>query len=227
MSVESGSWLTRERAIRVAVVCGLVSLAILGYLLATASGTLDYKGRPIGTDFSQVWTAGRMVIDGRAADVWNWDAHRAVQEAFHGPGLKEWYGWHYPPPFLLIAAALAAMPYLLALFIWQASTLLPFAWLIRRVTGRREAWLFVLAAEALVRLLPQGWIKTLARVFRFGAWAALVLITVPFLVQHLRQGMYPALEHEWQQMGGVQTFSAYQSENLMAYSRSSSTVLTP
>ena len=154
--LSTGSWLTRERAIRIAVIAGLVSLAILGYLLATSSDTLDYEGRPIGTDFSQVWTAGRMVLDGRAAEVWNWNAHRAVQLAFHGPRLAEWYGWHYPPPFLLLAAALATLPYLPALFVWQAGTLLPFAWLIRRFTGRPEAWLFVLAAPVTLVCIMHG-----------------------------------------------------------------------
>ena len=155
-AISTGNWLTRERATRIAVISGLVSLAILAYLITTASGTLDWRGRPIGTDFSQVWTAGRMVLDGRAAEVWNWDAHRAVQEAFHGPRLAEWYGWHYPPPFLLVAAALATMPYLLALFVWQAATLLPFAWLMRRFTGRPEAWLFVLAAPVTLVCIMHG-----------------------------------------------------------------------
>jgi len=155
-TIRSGDWLTRERAIRIAIICGLVSLAILGYLLATSNGTLDWRGRPLGTDFSQVWTAGRMALDGRAAEVWNWDAHRAVQEAFHGPRLTEWYGWHYPPPFLLVAAALAFLPYLPALFAWQAATLLPFAWMIRRYTQRPEAWLFVLAAPVTLICLMHG-----------------------------------------------------------------------
>src|SRR5829696_2525072 len=111
-ALSSGDWLTRERSIRIAVICGLVSIGILAYLLGSSNGTLDWSGRPLGTDFSQVWTAGRMALDGRAAEVWEWGAHRAVQEAFHGPGLSEWYGWHYPPPFLLVAAVLAAVPYL-------------------------------------------------------------------------------------------------------------------
>ena len=34
------------------------------------------------------------------------------------------YGWHYPPFFLGVAAALATMPYQLALIVWQAATLL-------------------------------------------------------------------------------------------------------
>ena len=154
--IKSGNWLTRERAVRIAIICGLVSLAILGYLLVTANGTLDWRGKPLGSDFSQVWTAGRMALDGRAAEVWNWDAHRAVQEAVHGPALKEWYGWHYPPPFLLLAAALATMPYLLALSVWQAATFLPFAWMIRRFTGRPEAWLFVLAAPVTLICIMHG-----------------------------------------------------------------------
>jgi hypothetical protein len=155
-AVKSGTWLTRKRAIRIAVIAGFMSLAILTYLLATSQSTLDWQGKPLGTDFSQVWTAGRMALDGRAAEAWDWDAHRAVQEAFHGPRLAEWYGWHYPPPFLLVAAALAAMPYLPALFAWQAATLLPFALLISRFTGRREAWLFVLAAPVTLICVMHG-----------------------------------------------------------------------
>ena len=145
-ALSTGNWLSRERALRIAVVAGLVSVAVLAFLIATASGTLDYRGRPIGTDFSQVWTAGKRVLDGNAADIWNWDKHFAAQRALHGPSLAEYYGWHYPPPFLLIATALALLPYLAGLALWQAATLIPFAALIRNITGRTEAWLFVLAA---------------------------------------------------------------------------------
>jgi hypothetical protein len=155
-ALSTGNWLNRARAKRIATISGLVSVAMLIFLFATASGTLDFKGRPLGTDFSQVWTAGRMVLEGRAGEVWNWDAHFAVQQAFHGPGLKEYYGWHYPPPFLLVAAALATLPYLPALFVWQAATLLPFAWMIRQFTDRPEAWLFVLAAPVTLICVMHG-----------------------------------------------------------------------
>ena len=154
--LSTGSWLTRERAMRIAVICGLVSIAILGFLLATASNTLDSRGRPLGTDFSQVWTAGRMVLDGRAADVWDWDKHFAVQRMFHGSALNEYYGWHYPPPFLMLATALATLPYVVALAVWQAATAIPFAALIRKMTGRPEAWLFVLAAPVSLICVMHG-----------------------------------------------------------------------
>ena len=155
-AMSTGSWLSRERALRIAAIAGLVSIAILFFLFGASSGTLDTLGRPLGTDFSQVWTAGRMALDGQAADVWNWDKHFAVQRAFHGPRLTEYYGWHYPPPFLLLAAALAALPYLPALALWQAATLIPFAALIRRMTGRAEAWLFVLAAPVSLICVMHG-----------------------------------------------------------------------
>ncbi len=35
----------------------------------------------------------------------------------------QFYGWHYPPYFLFVAAALALLPYGLALAVWQAVTL--------------------------------------------------------------------------------------------------------
>ncbi len=155
-ALSTGNWLNRARAMRIATISGLVSVAMLVFLFATASGTLDFKGRPLGTDFSQVWAAGKMVLEGRAGEVWNWDAHFAVQKAIHGPALTELYGWHYPPPFLLVAAALATLPYLPALFVWQAATLMPFAWMIRRYTGRPEAWLFVLAAPVTLICVMHG-----------------------------------------------------------------------
>lgn len=155
-ALSTGNWLSRERALRIALVSGLVSIAILSFLIGASSGTLDYLGRPIGTDFSQVWAAGRMALDGQAADVWNWDKHFLAQRALHGPRLVEFYGWHYPPPFLLLAAALATLPYLPALALWQAATLIPFAALVRRMTGRAEAWLFVLAAPVSLICVMHG-----------------------------------------------------------------------
>ena len=155
-ALSTGNWLSRERALRIAVVAGLVSIAVLAFLIGASSGTLDYLGRPLGTDFSQVWAAGQMALDGQAADVWNWDKHFAVQRALHGPQLLEYYGWHYPPPFLMLAAALATLQYLPALALWQAATLVPFAVLIRRMTGRPEAWLFVLAAPVSLICVLHG-----------------------------------------------------------------------
>ncbi len=151
-----GTWLDAARVRRVALVCLFVSLAAIAVLLATSHGTLDWKGRPLGTDFSQVWTAGTMVWDGRAAAVWDWPSHFAVQQAFHQSRTVDLYGWHYPPPFLLIAGVLATMPYLQALIVWQTATLAPFALMAQRYIGRKDAWLYVLAAPVTLICLTHG-----------------------------------------------------------------------
>jgi hypothetical protein len=155
-ALANGSWLTRERVLRVAMLSLCASLLSLAYLFGFASGTLDALGRPLGTDFSQVWTAGTMVLDGRAADVWSWPQHFAVQQQFHRSTDVPLYGWHYPPPFLLVAAALATLPYLPALFVWQAATLAPLAWMLRRMVPRRETILLVLAAPVTLICVTHG-----------------------------------------------------------------------
>ena len=155
-AIGDANWLDAARVRRVAAICLLVSMGSLVMLAATAHGTLDYMGRPLGTDYSQVWTAGRMVWDGRAAAVWDWPSHFAVQQAFHQSTNVPLYGWHYPPPFLLIAAALASLPYLPALIVWQAATLAPFTWMAQHYLQRRDAWLFVLAAPVTLICLTHG-----------------------------------------------------------------------
>jgi hypothetical protein len=155
-AIASGEWLTRGRVLRVAILFALASAASLVWLVLSANGTLDALGRPLGTDFSNVWTAGAMALDGRATDVWSWPDHFAVQKAFHGKSDVDLFGWHYPPPFLLVAAALATMPYVAALVLWQLATLIPFVWLMWRLVPRRETLLLVIAAPVTLVCLTHG-----------------------------------------------------------------------
>lgn len=155
-ALRNGSWLTAERVRRVAWLALAVAVCVIGFLLVTAKGTLDIQGRPLGTDFSQVYAAGKMVLDGRAAEVWDWPAHFRVQMQVHHAQSLDVYGWHYPPPFLLIATALATQPYLAALFVWQAATLGPLAVVTNRATGLRDGWLFLLAAPVTMVCLMHG-----------------------------------------------------------------------
>lgn len=152
----SGSWLTLDRIRRVAVICGAASLGLLLWLGLTSHGTLDWLGRPLGTDFSDVWAAGKMALDGHAAEAWIWSKHFAVQRAVHGPKLTELYAWHYPPPFLLVASPLALLPYLAALIAWELVTLILFAGVMQRLLPGRDTLLLTLAAPVTVFCLTQG-----------------------------------------------------------------------
>src|SRR5687767_11712677 len=155
-SLASGDWLVRDRVIPTAAISGIGSIVVLTWLFAMSNGTLDALGRPLGTDFSNVWTAGKMALDGRAAEVWSWPEHFAAQRALHGKSDVDLFGWHYPPPFLLIAAALATLAYVPALIVWQLATLAPFTWMMTRVVPRRETLLLVLAAPVTVICVAHG-----------------------------------------------------------------------
>lgn len=148
--------MSRERVIRIAAVCGVVSALCVTVLLVTAHGTLDYRGRPLGTDFSNVWTAGKMALEGSAPKAWSWPDHFAVQQLVHHKSDVDFFGWHYPPPFLLVAALLACLPYVPALIAWQVATLAPFTWMMWRLAPRWETILLTLAAPVTLICLTHG-----------------------------------------------------------------------
>ncbi|HEY0315078.1 MAG TPA: glycosyltransferase family 87 protein [Sphingomonas sp.] len=152
----NGDWVDARR---VRLVCGLLLAAtILSYafLLATAHGTLDRAGRPIGTDFSDVYAAGWMADHGRAAAAWVWPEHYKVQQALHHSKALPFYGWHYPPPFLLLASLLASLPYLAALALWQSVTLTGAVVVARHIVPGPGTTLAVLAAPASFVCLGHG-----------------------------------------------------------------------
>ncbi len=155
-SLRSGDWLTADRIRAVATVSLALSCLSILWLLVTSHGTLDAWGRPLGTDFSDVWTAGQMALDGRAPAAWDWAAHYQVQQAAHGDAHVPFYGWHYPPPFLLLAALLATMPYLAALCVWQAASLWGAVKAFRAILPGRSALLAALGAPVVLVCLTHG-----------------------------------------------------------------------
>jgi hypothetical protein len=134
----------------------VASLVSLVWLFGFGHGTLDPMGRPLGTDYSQVWAAGKMALGGHPADVWSWPKHFAVQQRIHHSTTVDLYGWHYPPPFLLIASLLALLPYLPALLVWQAASLGAFAALMWRLVPGWETVLLVVAAPVTLICVTHG-----------------------------------------------------------------------
>jgi alpha-1,2-mannosyltransferase len=120
-ALRSGSWLTRERIRLVAVAVLVASVAGFLYLVVTAHGLVDVQGRPLGTDFSDVYAAGSYVLEGHPDAPFDPASQHAGEQRMFGEATP-FYGWHYPPFFLFIAGALALMPYGLALAVWQAVT---------------------------------------------------------------------------------------------------------
>ncbi|HZQ41110.1 MAG TPA: glycosyltransferase family 87 protein [Rhizomicrobium sp.] len=104
--------------------------AAILYLGFTAHGLNDYAGRPLGTDFSNVYTAGQAALRGQAASIFDIKTQWHNEQVLFGQATPV-YGWHYPPFFLLVAAPLALMPYPAALIAWQCSTLALYLWALR------------------------------------------------------------------------------------------------
>ena len=135
--LRSGDWLTRERVRFIAAALLLASAASFLFLVVTAHpsgshGVIDRQGRPLGTDFSNVYAAGTYVLDGHAPAAFDPPQQFAREQKIFGDA-TQFYGWHYPPFFLFVAAALAWMPYGMALVLWQAVTLALYLLMMRSV----------------------------------------------------------------------------------------------
>ncbi len=52
--------------------------------------------------------------DGNPAAAYDWPIHKQAEVSAIGHDFDDYYGWHYPPTFLFVAAALATLPYLAA-----------------------------------------------------------------------------------------------------------------
>jgi arabinofuranan 3-O-arabinosyltransferase len=96
----------------------------------------DPSGLGIPTDFVNVWAAGRLVLDGHPALAYDWDVQKQVEVAELGQSFFGNFAWHYPPPFLFVAAFLAQFPYAVAFIGWMSVSLVPYLAMMRAIVGR-------------------------------------------------------------------------------------------
>ena len=94
-------------------------IATIAFLFFTAHGLNDYQGRPLGSDFSNIYAAGIEANAGHPAQIYDPANHLQTEQAIFGKATP-FYGWHYPPFLLLISTLLAHLPYLPAMLLWQA-----------------------------------------------------------------------------------------------------------
>ena len=164
VALRDGSWLNASRARLWAIAVLIASAAGIVYLLATSDGLNDFQGRPLGTDFSNTYVAGRYILDGRPEAPF--DPQQQFERARQIFGAQTpMYGWHYPPFFHFVAAPLALLPYLAAFAVWQGVTLILYLLAMRAIAagGSREqgtaadgTWLLALAFPAVFVNLGHG-----------------------------------------------------------------------
>jgi arabinofuranan 3-O-arabinosyltransferase len=105
----------------------------------------DPDGLGIPTDFVNVWAAGRLVLEGHPAQAWDWDIQKQVELALLRQDFRGYFAWHYPPPFLFVAALLAQFPYSAAFIGWVSASLVPYLVMMRAIVGRPFGWLLAIA----------------------------------------------------------------------------------
>ncbi len=77
---------------------------------------------------------------------------------------------------------------------WGIVSLLTLTMVWHQADSPQFIWLNILAAVALLRVLPKGRIKTIVASYRYISLFFLLIISLPFLVTEIRSGLYPILE---------------------------------
>jgi hypothetical protein len=148
-SVRSGDWLTTERALGYSLILLAIAVIAMAGWIAVSDGLIDRNGKPIGTDFSNVYAAGELTWQGKPADAYNPALQHAAEKATFGGREVPFFGWHYPPFFFAIAFLVAALPYAWGLALWLAASLAAYLATIRVVLPRNETLLIAAAFPAV------------------------------------------------------------------------------
>ena len=142
--------------INVCFVLAVINLTFFPIAFFSHWWIYDSTGLGIPTDFVNVWAAGRLVLDGHPALAYDWDVEKQVEVALLGQTFVGHFAWHYPPPFLFIAALLAQFPYPVAFIGWVSVSLVPYLAVMRAIVGRAFGLLLALAIPMAVNNVLVG-----------------------------------------------------------------------
>ena len=151
----SGEFVTAERIRNYSIIFLLFYMVSTVAMVATSSDNLDVWGRPLGTDFSNVYTAGLLAAQGRPLEIYDPAAHFEFQRQFFYEDVPL-YGWHYPPMFLAVARVLAELSYIAALGAYMLVTFAFYLFAVVRLLPRRETLLVAAAFPAVFVCLGHG-----------------------------------------------------------------------
>lgn len=157
---------------------GLAAIPAIYFLLVTTLGVrglVNANGNVVGEDFAQIWLGGRLAIEGRVHEIFAPELFRAAARAtFAAPNVPAIFS--YPPTTLLPAAAMALLPYPIALGLWSVLQAALFTTALvlatRRFLSTHLATIVALTSPSLALTLPWG---------QFGAIVA-ALMTLAILL---------------------------------------------
>ena len=111
-------FLNRERLTVYPRIFVVAYIVIYGYMTLSGSGSLDYNGKPIGSDFVAFWAASQLILSGQAPEIY--DHEKLFQAEEKSAGKRYPLPINYPPVFASVHGAfftppIFAFPYPLAL----------------------------------------------------------------------------------------------------------------
>jgi hypothetical protein len=122
---------------------GAIGFSVLFVIVAFWAVGILYT-KPLAMDFLSYWAAGRLVVTGHLAAVYDLQAHLATEEAIAPIG--GWLPFVYPPPFLLVVAPFGLAPFWLAFGLWLAVTATLYAFIV----GQRGAMPYAMAHPSVL-----------------------------------------------------------------------------
>src|SRR3954470_7915364 len=154
--LRSGTWLTSVRARDYSLLLLGIGIIVLAGWIVVSDGLIDRNGKPLGTDFSNVYAAGTLTWQGRPEAAYEPALQHGAEKAAFGGRDVPFFGWHYPPFFFAIAFAVAAFPYAWGLSIWGASSLAAYLAVMRAILPRTETLLLAAAFPAVFVNIGHG-----------------------------------------------------------------------
>jgi hypothetical protein len=148
--------LSRARVRKWAIAACVLQALTLAVMIAGTHGWLVAGVKPNTVDYASFYAAGRLADRGQPSLAYDHDAHLKVEEAATARGIGYQYFFN-PPPFLLVMAPFAALPYLVSFLVFQALTLPLWLAIGTRIAGGgRLATLCLLAVPAVWWVLGLG-----------------------------------------------------------------------
>ena len=154
--LRSGEWLTPARARGYSLILLVIGALAMAGWIAASSGLVDRNGKPVGTDFSNVYAAGVLTWQGHPADAYEPALQHAAEKAVFAGREVPFYGWHYPPFFLAVAFLVAAIPYGAGLAIWLLASGAAYLAAIRAILPRSGTLLIAAAFPAVLVNIGHG-----------------------------------------------------------------------
>ena len=116
----------------------IAEVAATLWFIAGTHGWIVPLGGPTSTDFASFYAAGKLAAAGTAPLAYDHAAHQAAEWVATEPGIGYQF-FFYPPVFLLLAAPLSLLPYLVAFVVFEAATLLFYLAALRPIVGESGA----------------------------------------------------------------------------------------